>query len=345
MKKYLNKALQFQWFYQTKPALIAMLLMFSGFAYSSMRTAFSEFKYNFARFEGNIVQFSVESIGLTLAIALMVIYFFSKGIDKRNKMYFITSGPFNKKQMLINEVLSLFAILLTFIGICLYIGICIYIDERELIAFSAYYVPNLLMLCFRLFLIGLIVIVFMELFDVLFSSSIAGFIGLFALPIVAYLNLIFTMSYVGMFINYNYYIFGFINNVNNIINSTINALIGNSLPYYEGIYNAELEVIRFFIGLAIIILAIVVGAFVLVKLYKKVKLEEIGKIFTFKWVERISVYLICYCGFIAIANVVLANNMVRGTSILLEVAISLIAGGFVFIFAKRICNYILGMIR
>ena len=126
-----------------------------------------------------------------LGVIFIAICFIAKGTNKRNTEMFLSSGPYTKKQIKYNELISLLITLGFFIITYVYIAIMAYIRNREFIYIVDGYETIILIEIVRIILIGIIGIVFMLIMDLLFSNSVIGFISMiFVIPISIVLILV-----------------------------------------------------------------------------------------------------------------------------------------------------------
>lgn len=174
MKKYFNKALMYQWFHSAKGVIGLGIIIWGFISHKIIMEKIWQVRNDIA-FEFNNY-FSTNSIWeyTMLGLIFMAVYYAGMGSNKKNNSMFLYSGPTTKKSIKINMLICLFINLLIFILVYLYIIIMAYIQNKELLSIvNGFWIVMLIELS-KLLLVGMIGILSLMIFDMLFINSIAA---------------------------------------------------------------------------------------------------------------------------------------------------------------------------
>ena len=114
MKKYYNKALFYQSFYNGKWGILGGSILFFLIMYSSMSGNLNNLKYQISNLEGNSIYLNSSFFVISTFLIILLVYVMITGFNKRNNITFITSGPYTKEEVKRNEFLFLFFTLCLF---------------------------------------------------------------------------------------------------------------------------------------------------------------------------------------------------------------------------------------
>lgn len=290
MKKYLNKGLLYTWFNLAKAPIIIGIFIWGFIANRIIEDNLDCLKNEIANtFSNGFNTTGLESY-VMLGVIFIAICFITKGINKRNTEMFLSSGPYTKKQIKYNELISLLITLVLFVITYVYIAFMAYIRNREFLTIVEGYQTIILIEIARIILIGIIGIVFMLIMDLLFSNSVIGFISMiFVIPIsvsMCFYKLGKTLEYFGVGNNYRLADLIFGSNTNNEFPKyTAKILLERASIKDVTVRELSIEII-----IALSIIAILIFIFNIAQ--RKYKLECCNKIFSSKTNENIIVTLI-----------------------------------------------------
>ena len=178
MKKYLNKGLLYAWFNSAKVPIIIGIFVWGFIANMIIEDNLYNLKNKIAYDFSNDFNTTTLDQYFMLGIIFIAIYFISKGINKRNTEMFLSSGPYTKKQIKYNDLISLLITLVFFTLTYAYIAIMAYVRNGEFLTIVEGYEIIILIEIAKIILIGIIGIIFMLIIDSMFSNSVIGFISM-----------------------------------------------------------------------------------------------------------------------------------------------------------------------
>lgn len=288
MKKYLNKGLLYTWFNAAKVPIIIGMLIWGFIANIIIESDLSNLKMRISdTFSNNFRTTNLENY-VILGVIFIAIYFISQGINKRNTAMFLSSGPYTKKQIKYNELISILITLVFFVVTYAYIALMAYIRHGEFLTIVDGYGTIIIIEIARIILIGIIGIIFMLIVDLLFSNSIIGFISMiFIIPISIYAvlgKLYTTLNYSGVLDNFR---LSYIINGSNdeFQNYTKKVLL-------ESVSIKDVTVTEFSIEIIIALSIISIMIFIFNIAQRRYKLEHCNKIFSSRTNENIIVILV-----------------------------------------------------
>ena len=305
MKKYLNKGLMYQWFNSSKAAVMIGIVVWGFIANSMFNSTLWRVRHNIERSYSDYFRSFDLPEYVFLGFIFLAIYFISGGMNKRNTTMFLSSGPYNKKQIKYNELIGLLITLILFIVTYIYIAITFYVRNNELLSIVNGYWNIMGIEVIRLILFGMIGILFMLIVDTLFSNSVMALIGMiFIIPgsVMAIMGKLIQISnYWG--VRYNVSISGEISyllygNKEHMYNP--NILMDSISADFINIKKLSIEVI-----ITLVIIAIMLAIFNTAQ--RKYKLEAGTKIFSSKINENIIVTL-ASLGIGIFVDLLLLNN-------------------------------------
>lgn len=281
MKKLYNKALFYQYLYTGKwPILFGVIIFFIA-TYGETQSMFSTLKLNISSLYSNKMEPRGVLYLFIICVSLFIIYIFITGFNKRNNLTFLNSSPFKRKEIKQNEIVFLLLSLIIFVFIFLYVNICLYYNQRELLSISSMYISTLVNDTLRLFYIGFLFIIYLEVMDMLFSNTVFTIISMIIFPFTIIVNLLCILSILNLL---GFYIFSnySINIILNKISESIKYLIiGNFSP-------SLIEKIIIYLILSLIIL---LGLIFIDKINKKFTINNINKFFNFIIVKKIFLWI------------------------------------------------------
>ncbi|MGL5150102.1 MAG: hypothetical protein ACRC7N_05920 [Clostridium sp.] len=342
MKKYLSKALFFQWFYIGKWLLGILSLLWGIVIYSTLMDSIIFAGVEVSAFASNNILFNVEMINILLVVIIFAIYLFNKGVNKRNKYSFLFSGPFNKRKVYINDLVALFGSLFGLILIFLYLSICVSIKfSNELLLINGYF-EGVMSVAFAILLIGSTFIVYLVLFDFLFSNIILTGLAVIMVPVAILFNIMNMTESIGAIVGYNRIVINIINEIMFVITQGIESILFGPNYNYYGILSTRGY---FIVGIITLISCIIIGLIIIEILSRKIKIEKTNKLFTFPWVEKGIVILISlsFAQFIFIMLYSFANYTVifgEGQGYILSVIPSIIA----YVVSYKLIKYIIKLV-
>lgn len=115
MKKYYNKALFYQSFYNVKWGILGGVILFFLLVYYNTSISLGNVKYSISNLESNYIYLNTEVFVLSLFLLILLVYVMITGFNKRNNITFITGGPYTKEEVKKNEFLFLFLTLCLFV--------------------------------------------------------------------------------------------------------------------------------------------------------------------------------------------------------------------------------------
>ncbi len=287
MNKYLNRGLIYSWFNSAKVPIMIGIFIWGFVANSNIQSNLSDLKSQISGSFSNALYSEQLTNYLILGVIFIAIYFISQGINKRNTAMFLSSGPYTKKQIKYNELISLLITLTLFVVTYVYIAFMAYIRNREFLSIVEGYQSIILIEIARIVLIGIIAIIFMLIIDSMFSNSVIGFIGMISvIPasiLIVVVNIFRVLEYIG--VEENFY-----NLLNVVRGGTVKGY--NIIILLDSVPITEIRFKQLFIEIIIslIIIVIMISIFNLVQ--KRYKLECSNKIFSSKNNENIIVILI-----------------------------------------------------
>ena len=288
MKKYLNKGLLYSWFNAAKVPIIIGIFIWGFIANSIIESNLTYLKNQISdSFSNGFRTTNLESY-VMLGVIFIAIYFISQGINKRNTNMFLSSGPYTKRQIKYNELISILITLVFFIVTYVYIAFMAYIRNRGFIAIVDGYGAIILIEIVRIILIGIIGIVFMLIVDLLFSNSAIGFISMiFIIPISifgVFTKLYTTLNYIGVLNNFR---------LSYLFNSSDDEIRKNTAKILlECVSMRDVTVRELSIEIIIALSIIVIMIFIFNIAQRRYKLEHCNKIFSSKLNENIIVILV-----------------------------------------------------
>ncbi|MBN1041880.1 MULTISPECIES: hypothetical protein [Clostridium] len=279
MKRYLNKALIYQWFNSAKFAIIAGILFWGLYANFLIADVYRSEMYNIQRLDSN----SFRTVGLEqyfiLGLIFLVIYVLTFGNNKRNTEIFLCSGPYTKKQIKFNEFLCYLMTLGTFVLTYLYIAITFFIRNKESFVMINGYATIIMIEIIRIILFGILGIIIMLIIESMFSNSMVGIVFMIIIPIS------FVFSIIRKFDNYYCM---WINRVmvREYTGEEFNSV--RSCGLIEGYTSAnEIRMRNLFIASFIFIMIIIISLFILNYVQRKNSLETNVGFFGSAWSKNI----------------------------------------------------------
>lgn len=285
MKNIIKKSLIYQWFYTTKWILLLATVMWSFLSYIFIfGSKVEQFKNNVSQFISNNTPV-IQPLGIVIFIGLLIfVYISGNGIKKRSKIISINSGPYTRDQIFWNNVLCNMLVLILFIAIYFYLGLCFKFKYNDLFNYSPNYFSVLFLDILKLFSLGFITLSYTLFMDKLFSNSIVAIITIVLVPISLFLFISVNLRVMSEIILLDpiYYF-------KNIIFTYLNRYQYVEADYlYTLTYSYKFNLIFTFI----LIISSIIILFIIKKINKIIRIENISNFFIFKKAKYIiSIFL------------------------------------------------------
>lgn len=290
MRKYLNKGLLYAWFNSAKAPIVIGILVWGFVANIIIEERLSNLKWQISdNFSNYIITENLEKYFI-LGIIFIAICFIAQGINKRNTAMFLSSGPYTKKQIKYNEFISLLITLIFFVMTYIYIALMAYIRNKEFLSIVEGYEIIIFIEVIRIFLFGIIGIIFMLIIDSMFSNSVIGFtcmISVIPVSVVLILEKIFiTFNYSGLRDNYNF--------LSKIDDGSSNDRVQSYTPsiLLDNVSTRDITINYLSIEIIITLIIILIMLIIFNIAQSRYKLESSNKIFSSKTNGNIVVILI-----------------------------------------------------
>lgn len=336
MKKLFNRSLMFQNIYSIKVQTIALGILFGIIAYFSINSNIQDFMYSAVNLSEYVDEYSTSNgFCMFLMISFItLIFIFMKGINKRDSMSFFMSGPFTKREIKKNEVLTLILLVLFFVVIYTYIILCLSYKHKIQIEYIPNYCKYTSVGILRLLIAGIVFSLYLAFMDLLFSNTIVSILAMVILPItmigviLVLLEVLLSDKIIRCAVNFGYkyskciFIYFFGENTD---------LVNNS--YFS--YNKIL-----IFGTAMSILAIIILCFLMYIISDKIRVNNINNIFNFRIVELVSVQLIVFFMIIQILAVTIQIKEYSISSRIVKLVFVIISFGISNVLRKSIVKKI-----
>lgn len=290
MKKLFNKALMFQNIHSIKLQTISLGILFGIISYFSINSNMKNFIYYAANLYEGISEFST-STGLcilTMIFFITLIFIFMKGINKRESSAFFMSGPFTKRDIKKNEVLTLIFLVLYFSAILLYVIVCLTYKHRIQVKYIPDYYKFIFISIIRMLIVGILFSFYLSFMDLLFSNTIVSILAMVMFPIMAIFTVAILLEvilsdkildYVIPFC-YKYFTCMFI------------YFFGENSDLLHNTYFSFNKI--FILCTMVSIMAIIILGILIYIISDKIKINNINNIFNFRIVETISIQFILF---------------------------------------------------
>lgn len=330
MKKLYNKALMFQSFYMGKWALLLSCFFFGFVCYESTSNNLRNVRNYISSLHGNSYIVHNYDVRLVSWGVLVFMYIIITGINKRNNMIFLTSGPYTKSEVKKNEILFLFISLCAFISVFIYVSICIYYREAALISISHGFVRETLKEVVRIFICGIAFISYLSIMDCLFANiGITVFLMIATPFLIVYDLMLFESSLEDLkcTIIYKNPVIEFVSNtINNVLD-----FVFNSINYDR--YNT-------YVVIALILIGTVILLSVTSYTVKRLAINNTNKFFNFPIVEKLFVWCASISIVLLITYIIIETYTNGSRSYYSEVA-TYSYNGVIYIAIVFIASYIL----
>lgn len=326
MRISIKKSLIYQWFYTTKWAVFLALIVWALYSkFVIVEEKISSLKYNI----GSLTSDKINHISLTdlifFLMILVFVYILSNGLNKRSKIMLINSGPYTRNDIFLNNLICNLSVLLLLIVIYVYIYICSGIRYRDLLLYCSNYYFMLLLDIIKLFVMGILVISYTLLIDILFANSIVTIIGVIGIPICTIISLATNMELL------------YFHNKFPLQNRFINKL-GGYLRFYVNDEHIKPNYRDFYIISIFIIIITFIILYLVKKLNNMVHIERISNFFVFDFAQYISVFIVSMA--ISSICVIIGGNLLDIYS--LNLAFN--KGLFILLFSELILIIILNIL-
>lgn len=287
MSKYFNRGLLYQWFNSAKSSIFIGLIAWGlYFDREILNNTLNHIKEDIANNQSDYFMSAWVDRYILLGVIFIIIYYMSAGRDKGSTMAFLSSGPFTKKQIKYNEFIGLIITLFLFVLATIYVSVAFYIRNREILTIVNGYEKIIFLECLRIFLIGILGILFMLIVNMSFSNAIASSIALiFIIPeslLLIFEKIAYILSYIDL------------GNKENIFDKLIyNEIMPryNNILLLDYIYSVQLKYKQLFIEVMVLVLFIIIGIIIFDICQNRYKLENCNKIFSSKLNKRIVLML------------------------------------------------------
>lgn len=286
MKKYYNKALFYQSFYNVKWGILGGVILFFLLVYYNTSISLGNVKYSISNLESNYIYLNTEVFVLSLFLLILLVYVMITGFNKRNNITFITGGPYTKEEVKKNEFLFLFLTLCLFVFVAAYAIICVYISNKKLLPYIFNPWEYSIFIIIKIFTLGLAFIVYLSFMDMFFSNLIFTLIALVGFPMAIFFDaLVIGQIYFYRVDIYNTAALRTYDVLNSIINyiGDIISFISYDYTFYRGSRNVLLIIIAYLIGS---IFVYYLSKFI----NKKIIINNINKFFVFPLAGKITIF-------------------------------------------------------
>ena len=286
MKKYYNKALFYQSFYNGKWGILGGSILFFLIMYSSMSSNLNNLRYQISNLEHNYIYLDSSFSVISTFFIILLVYVMITGFNKRNNITFITSGPYTKEEVKRNEFLFLFFTLCLFTLVAAYAIMCVCIRNKDLLPYIYNPWENYIFTIAKVFVLGLAFIVYLSFMDMLFSNLIFTLIALVGFPIVIFVDVV-TLGQLYFYKVDDYSSLAF--NIYNILTKIIDYVcdIISFISYDYTFYRSGKHIL-------FIIIAYLLGSIFVYYLSKfinkKIIINNINKFFVFPLVGKITIF-------------------------------------------------------
>lgn len=289
MKKYLNKGLLYAWFNSAKAPIGIGIFVWGIIANIIIKRNLSMVKNEIANNFDNYYHATGLYEYIMLGVIFIGIYSMAKGINKRNTEMFLSSGPYTKKQIKYNELISLLVTLIFFVITYAYIATMSYIGNRELLYIVEGYETIILIEILKIVLFGIIGIISMLIIDSMFSNSVIGFMSMISIVpfsiFITFMKIVNILGYFGVGDNYS------------LLDKIELVNPNQEFRRYSKILIDEITVkdITFNnLSIEIVVTAIIIVSLIIIYniVQRKFRLENCNKIFSSKINEKIIVTII-----------------------------------------------------
>lgn len=280
MRISIKKSLIYQWFYTTKWAVLLAAIVWVLYSkFVTVEEKITSLRYNV----GSLTSDKINHISLTdLVFFLMIlvfVYILSNGLNKRSKIMVINSGPYTRNDIFLSNLICNLSVLVLLIIIYAYIYICSGIRYGDLLVYCSNYYFMLLLDIIKLFVMGILVISYTLLIDILFSNSIVTIIAVIGIPICGLISLSMNMD---LFYFHNEF---------PLQNRFINKFFGYLRFYVNDEYIKPNYRDFYIISIFIIIIACII-LYLVKKLNNIVHIERVSNFFVFDFAQYISVFIV-----------------------------------------------------
>lgn len=291
MKTLYNKALLYQYYHSGKWALFMGSGAFAFYTYISLNSAIDTLKMTISSLNSDkLLSYRPENI-ISEFVILFLIYMMITGINKRNNLTFLTSGPYSKEEIKKNQIIFLFISLITLVVIFLYVNLCVFYREKELLILADNCGVMLIRNTVRLFVSGLAFISYLIVMDCLFSNIGMTLFILGMTPIVFLVDSALLIYIGDTFKSYSIRGGEFFDN--------LVLYIFSSNTDRELLFNQEIGIMFFILFASIITFTIAWS------INKKLIINNINKLFNFPIVEKIFYWVFSFSVILLILTLVI----------------------------------------
>ena len=185
MKRLFNKALMFQNIHSIKLQTLSLGILFGIISYFSINSSMKNYIYYAINLDEGLNEFSTSSGLCTLSMIFFItlLFIFMKGINKKESISFFMSGPFSKREIKKNEVLTLIILVLYFSTILFYVLVCLSYKHRIQVEYIPNYYKYLFITILRIIIVGVLFSLYLSFMDLLFSNTIVSILAMVMFPI------------------------------------------------------------------------------------------------------------------------------------------------------------------
>lgn len=290
MKKLLNKAVLFETLLSMKYIIILEFLVVVIGALMKIAELHNSILNNFDYFRSYKSE-DIMAIMIVLAVINFLISIGVMGINKHKNFLFLSSQPITREEITFTK--GFIALSLSFINILLYmyINLIDFIANRDLYKYfvinynSELLIKELILLI--TFSIGFFTYIF--LINGIVNNGIAAIISTIAIPIYPFAFVLLAHSLVP------YRFRGF-------LNSILDYILGNTFRYANGEKPFNITAIA---SLIIIVICAVIWK-VIINIYKKIRIENMNKLFISNTVSKVINILMCIILSLLVGNIMVA---------------------------------------
>ncbi|WP_097028545.1 hypothetical protein [Clostridium peptidivorans] len=291
MKKLLNKAVLFETLISMKYIIILELLVVIIGTLMKISEVHNSIFHNFDYFRSYS---SIEIVLIMMMLAAMnfLISIGVMGINKHKNFLFLSSQPITREEMIFTK--GFIALSLSFINIALYmyINFIDFIANKQLYRYFIINYNNQFLIKELVLLITFSIVFFTYIFLVngIVNNGIAAIITTIAIPLYPFAFVMLAHSLVP------YRFRGFLGEI-------LGYILGNASRYANGENIFKVTVI---VSLIIIVICAVVWKLIIINIYKKIKIENMNKLFISNAVSKVINVLLCIILSLLVGNIMVA---------------------------------------
>lgn len=289
MKKLLNKAVLFETLISMKYIIILELLVVVIGALMNIsgvhNSIFNNFDYfrSYLRMEIVIGMMILAAMNFLISIGVM-------GINKHKNFLFLSSQPITREEMIFTKGFIALSLSLINIALYMYINFIDFIANKQLYKYFLVNYNNQFLIKELILLITFSIAFFTYIFLIngIVNNGIAAIITTIAIPLYPFVFILLADSLVP------YRFRGFLGEI-------LGYILGNTSRYANG---ENIFKVTAIVSLIIIVICAVVWKVVIINIYKKIKIENMNKLFISNAVSKVINVLLCIILSLLVGNII-----------------------------------------